>query len=304
MSYLILYFSGTGNTELIAKEIANRLEGKNKSVELVSIENKEQVKNLDLGKKIIGFAYPIYKFTYPDIFQHTLELVNQKAKNNKYFQFSTYTRFQSNSFTDFSKKLNPDKFHLIAEKAFKAPSCGIASKKDPDDYEYKSVMFFEDDIHIKLDAFVSDILAASSIKKKARRISPFDKLKKGIVKDIEITKYPYLSINKDLCTSCGLCAKNCPEQNLIQDSQSKKIHIVDHVNCLHCLRCMHHCPVNAINFGSLTEGNNQYTFKIRDQLFSKSINGFHEPYWKIFKKVIRKWRRNTILYWLNQKLKY
>lgn len=303
MSYLILYFSGTGNTELIAREITTRLEKTGKSVELLSIESKEQIHALDFTSKIIGFGYPIYKFSFPDIFKPIIKQVNQLAKNNMYFQFSTYTRFQSNSFADFSRALNQDAFHLIAERAFKAPSCGISARKDPNDYEYQSVMFFEDNIDQSIDSFLQDILAENLKTKHMRPYFTLDHLKKHIVKDIEITKYPYLSIREDLCISCCLCANNCPQQNLIFDSSSKQIQILDHVNCLHCLRCMHHCPVNAITFGTLTEGDNQYTLATRNELFNKATSGHQEQYWKIFNKVIRQWRTRTILYWIKQKFK-
>lgn len=303
MSYIIIYFSGTGNTELIANEIAKRLKGEGKTVEILSIENTAQLENLSLENKILGFGYPIYKFSYPEIFQSVLEMINISAKHNKYFQFSTYTRFQANSFSDFANQLNSDKFDLIAQREFKAPSCGIASRKPCEDYAYRSVMFFEDDIQIKLDEFVNDILTSNSKMQFKNTNSFTNKLKKQIVQDVEITRYPYLSINQDTCISCGLCARKCPVNNLVHEQDSNQIQILDHVHCLHCLRCMHHCPVNAISFGPLTEGPNQYTFTTRNQLFNKTIHGYHEPYWQIFNKIIRKWRFHTVVYWLKQKCK-
>lgn len=303
MSYIILYFSGTGNSELLAKEITKRLEAKGEGVELLSIENKKELALLDFNGKTIGFGYPIYKFTYPDIFHSVLPLINQLVETNPYFQFSSYARFPSNSFFDFSEQLDSDKFNLIAQKAFKSPSCGISSRKEMDDYEYKSVMFFEDDMHNKLDSFVESIRLANSIHPK-KSMSLFDQQKKKLVKNIEITKYPHLSIQYTTCISCGICVKNCPSNNLKRNANIDNVRIVDSVNCLHCLRCMHHCPVNAISFGPLTKGNKQYTFATRDALYQKNLTGYTSPYWKNFNKVIRKWRSRTIRYWLIQKIKH
>ena len=159
-------------------------------------------------------------------------------------------------------------------------------------------MFFESNIEDRLDAFTAAILSAEQTAIKPQH-SLIGGLKKRIVADIEHTKYPKLTINQDRCVNCGLCAKNCPDQNLIQSKA--QIDIVDDAGCLHCLRCINHCPQNAITFGLLTEGENQYRFKTRDALFQKAANGYQEAYWDDFKAVIKQWQRNTIKYWLKHR---
>lgn len=300
MEYLILYFSGTGNTALIADEIKKRLKRSNHSVELVSIENHEELLNLNFENKIIGFGYPLYKFSYPDNFNAIFPKINELAKGNKYFQFSTYARFYANSFYDFSSQLDKTKYHLITERSFKAPSCGISARKPVEDYEYKSVMFFEDQIGEKLDEFVDQIMLQGSTKEKQKH-NMINGLKKLIVKDVEIVKYPKLKIYQDQCTMCGLCASACPDKNLTNVKTYIKIN--DEVGCLHCLRCMNHCPSNAITFGELTEGDNQYTLKIRNELLDKAVRGHHEEYWTEFDKIVNKWKRNTLKYWMKHKYK-
>lgn len=297
MQFLIIYFSGTGNTELISREIKNRLEATGNSVETVSIDDLNTMSKLDFNDKIIGFGYPVYKFTYPDIFNNVLPIIKKKAHNNKYFQFSTYTRFAADALYDFSQQLDSNNFNLFAQAEFKCPSCGISARLPVDDYEYQSVMFFEDDINKKLDCFTTEILNnidGNIIIK--QQTSPLSNLKKKIVENIEITKYPKLKINSDRCITCGLCARNCPDSNLI--NKKHNIEVVDDKGCLHCLRCMNHCPQNAITFGKLTEGDNQYTLKVRDMLYKKSADGHKEKYWEIFDKVIAMWRRKTIKYWI------
>ena len=300
MKYMILYFSGTGNTELIANEIKNRLVDANHSVELISVEDEKGIAEIDFKDKIIGFGYPVYKFSYPDIFNRFISKFNKMSIGNKYFQFSTYARFDAQAFCDFSKKLDGNKFQLITQKSFKAPSCGIAARKSADDYEYKSVMFFEDGIAESLDKFVQEIMKAKTQEVK-QKCGVLNGLKKTIVQDIEITKYPTLQINADSCCVCGLCAQKCPENNL--QKENTYMEVVDKQGCLHCLRCMNRCPKNAISFGELTEGSNQYTLKIRDELFEKSLGGYKEMYWNDFDDVVRKWRKNTIKYWIGKKLR-
>jgi len=302
MDYTMIYFSGTGNTKLIAQEIKKRFEDLENNVELISIEDHERLANCDLTNKVVGFGFPVYKFSYPDIFNQFFLTLNEKLNGNKYFVFSTYARFEASAFSDFTRNINNGS--LIAAQGFKTPSCGISARKNVDDYEYQSVMFFEDEINFKLDGFVINIIkhvggeCMLNLKK-----GLFDKIKKAIVKDIEITKYPRLQIEDEKCTLCGLCAHACPDRNLL--IREGLVEIKDSVGCLRCLRCMNHCPSNAITFGSLTKGDNQYTLKVRDQLFEKSVNGVREVYWAQFSDVIKRWRKNTLKYWLlNRRIRY
>ena len=297
MEFIIFYFSGTGNSELISKELKKRFELEGNTVELVSIEDIEKIKKINFENKIIGFGYPVYKFTFPDNFLKIFPLLIEKSKNNKYFQFCTYARFTANTFYDFSKKIRNGKYTLIAEKSFKSPSNGISARKPDNDYEYKTVMFFEDDIVKKINDFVHQILKNIEGHKIIRQEKPniFASLRVKTVKDIEITKYPKLQIDRDACKMCGLCAKKCPDENLV--NQGDYIEIKDNKRCLHCLRCMHHCSSNAINFGKLTQGDNRYTLKKRNVFFEKSSSGYKEKYWENFERTRKLWRKNTIKYW-------
>ncbi len=297
MDFAIFYFSGTGNTELISKELKKVLEEKNNKVELLSIEDIEETDSLNLTNKIIGFAYPVYKFTFPDNFLKLFPLFNKFGKNINYFQFCTYARFTANVFYDFSKKLTKNNYSLIACKSFKSPSNGISSRLPATDYEYKTVMFFEDSIENKIRDFADEIINNLENKKLIKLSKPgiLASIKLKIVKDIEITKYPKLQIDSKKCIVCGLCVNNCPDNNL--KMHDDYIEIINERNCLHCLRCMHNCTSNAIRFGELTKGENRYTKKLRNELYEKSKNGHKEKYWTNFDETRMLWRRNTIKYW-------
>ncbi len=157
-------------------------------------------------------------------------------------------------------------------------------------------MFFEDNITQKIDDYASEIVknknAENTIILKSHDL--FASLKLKIVKNIEITKFPKLQINKNTCIMCGLCAKKCPDNNL--EYEENDIKIVDYKNCLHCLLCVHHCPSNSIIFGKLTIGENRYTLKKRDELYVKAKSGVKEKYWTDFAVTRKKWRKNTIKY--------
>lgn len=56
------------------------------------------------------------------------------------------------------------------------------------------------------------------------------------------------------CTSCGLCERICPRQNIQRPAGSP---VWQH-NCVECLGCLHICPVKAIDYGEKTKGRRRY----------------------------------------------
>lgn len=306
MNFAIIYFSGTGNTQLICRELQRRLENQQQCVELLSLEDPQAIESLDLTDKILGVFFPVYKFTYPDNFARLfpiLEALQQRAGQPlPYFTGCTYTRFSAASLHDFSQRLDPQAFRLIAQASFKCPSNGIASMQASDSYAYQSVMFFEDHISAKLAAFADEVLrkaAASTHPAQTPRGPWLTPLRLKIVADIERTRYPQLQIDPEKCSGCGLCARQCPQHNL--SMVAGRVEIADAADCLHCLRCLHHCPTHAISFGDLTQGPQRYTLKTRDRLFERAKTGAETQYWQDFDKIRSRWRRDILRYWLTHR---
>jgi ferredoxin len=56
------------------------------------------------------------------------------------------------------------------------------------------------------------------------------------------------------CTSCGICEKVCPADNIrMRDSRPEWQH-----HCEQCYACMHFCPVNAIQYKRATRNKHRY----------------------------------------------
>ncbi len=61
---------------------------------------------------------------------------------------------------------------------------------------------------------------------------------------------------EDSCIGCGLCARKCPVQAI--DIKDKKP-VWTKEKCALCLRCLHHCPKFAIQYGNgKTKKHGQY----------------------------------------------
>ena len=59
------------------------------------------------------------------------------------------------------------------------------------------------------------------------------------------------------CTSCGICAKSCPVDNI---TMVEGLPQWQH-NCTMCLSCIHRCPTVAIQYGKETIKKGRYYFK-------------------------------------------
>lgn len=58
----------------------------------------------------------------------------------------------------------------------------------------------------------------------------------------------------DSCISCGLCERECPTKNIVLAGKK----IVFGVRCELCLRCVHICPKNSINYKNRTQNKKRY----------------------------------------------
>jgi ferredoxin len=308
MKYTIFYFSGTGNTKMITRNLKKDIEQNGYNVNLYSIEDLDEYSSIALKDTVIGIGFPVYKFTYPRILSKVFPLLRKAVEETSdtklpFFVYSTYCRFAANSLHLMAKDVEKLGYSLIAKKSFKSPSNGIASMKNPDGYEYRTVMYFENRINLSVNEF-SKVIESNAVKfykygyTEKHHGSPLDKLRIHIVGKIEKSRYPKLQIDYSACIKCGVCVKGCPDDNLVMD---RDVVIKDDRNCLHCLRCMHGCPKHAVTFGKLTKGPLRYSKDIREKLYEKAINTPINSPTPDNKWIRIKWTLNNIKYWLLKK---
>lgn len=244
---MILYFSGTGNSEFTAKRI-----GKEVDDEVQSLFDK--IKNNDYSKMKSERPWiivtPTYAWRIPRIVQNWLENTSLDGNRDIYFVMTCGGEIG-----------NAGKYLKELCDKIKMNYCGCAGIVMPENYiALFSTPNSKDALQIieKAECVIDNTacLIKNSDKLPQPHITLGDKLYSGIVND---AFYPMFVHSKkfyvtDDCISCGKCVKLCPLSNVsLVDGKPKWGD-----NCTHCMACICRCPKEAIEYGKHSKGLPRY----------------------------------------------
>ncbi len=230
------YFSGTGNTQLIVKKMCDTFHELGVDVSAFKI-NETDPEKVDVSK-IIGLAFPIaaqasYKFI--------LEFIEKLPESNgtKVFMVDTLAGFSGAIIGPLRKILNNKGYETI----------GAHEIIMPNNFCLKKINENADRIKIERGLSSARKYAIDLVEGRTSwgRIPFFPDL----MYRITASKYPWeflrkmipIELEKEKCTSCGLCVKLCPVGNITLEDG-----IVFSDKCQLCMRCFSYCPTEAIGF--------------------------------------------------------
>lgn len=239
---VVLFFTGTGNSMYIARQLAG------KDGEILSIPQLVRQKRFDIEADEIGIVYPVYGHMPPNMVWQYIKKVKLKA--NYKFAVLTYGNRKCSAveiWDDISRK---------AGNAF--------------DYIATIVMVdnwlpnFDMNEQIKVDKHIPENLAKiqRDLASKRRWHEPVKELEReqhqGFLErsGIDPKKGFLLKSEKsfvvtDACIECGICTYVCPRGNYSLTSDGAKME----GDCEFCFACIQNCPQKAIQFAKPeTEG--------------------------------------------------
>lgn len=239
---MIFYFSGTGNSKWVAKNIAERINDK-----IYDISKLNEIPEIKKEKQI-GLVFPIYAWGIPE----PMILFAKKITKSNAFTFGICTCGADAGIA--LKKLSKI-YQLDSCYSVIMPSNYIIGE----DIEKECIILNKiENAKKEIDKISREIMQ----KQKIYRVNEgkYPKLKSTIVntgfnKFARTTKPFY--VDKEKCNGCGLCAKSCP---------ASTITLVDgnpiwDTKCYQCLRCINYCPQKAIQYGKETEKRGRYNIE-------------------------------------------
>jgi Pyruvate:ferredoxin oxidoreductase and related 2-oxoacid:ferredoxin oxidoreductases, delta subunit len=239
----LFYFSGTGNTKLVAGHIEQEFIEMGWDVSLYNIETISSESELpDMEEfDLIGIGAQVIGYTTPRRMNQFLQLLPKSKKGSQVFIFRTCGGVAKTNYTashSLMKLLRKKNYNVFYERLFSIGS--------------NWVIKFDDVIMQKLyEATKRKVKTmcheVSEGKRRFYETTVSQRLKKKFISGQAKLCFSLMGKNmlvSEKCTKCGLCVKNCPGNNIIIDKDKIKFK----KNCSACLRCVYDCPKNAISF--------------------------------------------------------
>ncbi|HEY9061142.1 MAG TPA: EFR1 family ferrodoxin [Pseudobacteroides sp.] len=246
MNTTLYYFSGTGNSYYIAKELHKQL----KDCRLIAITEAYKDIKITPDSQKVGVIFPLYFQSMPKVVMEFIEKLDLK---NVEYLFAVVTRggiaFQGGVFSHLKKVLENKGTKLSASFYIRMPENYIPNFKVPP-IKVQERMFNEASQKLKI---ISDYINSSARRQEKEilsflRASVHNKFIERLNKIDEGFKV------KDTCNSCGLCEKICKFNNIRLDDGKP----LWQNNCQFCLACINYCPKRSIEYKNSTIGKDRY----------------------------------------------
>lgn len=246
MTTEIYYFSGTGNSLHVAKELQKRIP-ETRLVPMVSLLNQDVI---ETKGETVGFVFPIHFMTVP---LNIKSIIKKLDLTSAKYIFAIVTRYGTPCSTAFSK------IEKILKKKGKSLDSYLILNMASNDPKFKDwhqatkeeIADFESEIQNRLDSFEKIIVRNLTFKNKDTQvIYPVNFVLEHLGGFFaELAKYSEEEFYADTrCSGCGTCETVC---------LSQKIKMVNnrpvwqkHVKCFFCDACLNFCPVQSVQIKS------------------------------------------------------
>ncbi len=252
---MIYYFSGTGNSLFVARNLSQSLQ-----IPLFDMSN-EQSCQLYPTDGVVGFVFPTYAWGMPRMVEAFVESLRVEEKVR--FVFLVLTCGDDMGYADkvFQKLLR--KIGLPLQAAFSVQMretyiCLPGFDVDSDENERKKQYQAEQ----QLKHIAHCIKNALPFDEQGLRRGAFPWFKTYIVRPLFnalLINDRHFHVEKGACVHCQKCVQLCPLHNITLFSNQQPQW---NGHCTHCLRCYHACPKHAIHYGFFTRHKGQVKINV------------------------------------------
>lgn len=267
---MIFYFSGTGNTQWAARQLADAT-----GERLLFIPDELNTTcHYELAEaERVGFCFPVHGWQPPHIVREFVSrlTVTAPSSGSKAPPMSPYV-YALCTCGD-SIGLSMAMFsQLLTARGLTLSSCQSLVMPE----SYVCLPFMYTDTPQREKAKISEAAAV------LLRFTDIVKQRKTGYSDLKLGLTPWtfshvigayfnrfmisdrkFTVDADRCTHCGRCQRACPVGDITIGGDGLPEWHHDN-SCTNCLSCYHHCPHHAINYGSITRRRGQYYFGHRN----------------------------------------
>ncbi|RXA14366.1 ferredoxin [Methanosarcina sp. MSH10X1] len=257
----IYYFSGTGNSLYVAKELQKRIP-KADLIPVVSLLNKDVI---ETSGETVGFVFPIHFMTVPIPVKRFIKKLDLKSARY-IFAVATRTGTQHIAFIEIEKILKKRGKSLNSSFTLNM-GCNDPRDKDYHPVTKGEIAELESEVQKRLDSIKKIIINQENSREKDSEFIPASsglgrlvRLGMAYAEHNGAKNYFYADSR---CMGCGKCEKVC---------LSGKIKMIDNkpvwqesVKCYFCYACLNYCPAKAVQIKSKlymkshTEENERYS---------------------------------------------
>lgn len=267
----IYYFSGTGNSLHVARELQKRLAG----AALVPVIGALKKNTIKTNAESVGFIFPNFCLSMP---MPIYDLLKSADLSSAQYLFALCTRggTQNEAFYSINKLLKKQDKHIQAQMTINMPWNIPIGKEDlPNSVNEEKIKQLEEKLQKKLDYFSKMILAKRDYQEEdlevVMPVPSWIKMLNRLMPNFfhQSHFYFYRKIihfySNEKCNACGICAVICP-QSKIDLVHQKPVWSKD-IDCLGCFACINYCPQKAIQVKS--------QFPLRS--YTEQTGRYHHP---------------------------
>jgi len=253
MSMQICYFSGTGNSLHVARELNRRLPG----ATLVPMVGALNDGCIETQADTIGVVFPIHNLSIPVVVRQFLQQVDLTSAG---YIFAISTRLcLDRVFSDIDRILAKQGKSLDASFAVEMPCTYTPMFEIP---PREDIAVMEAELQRRLDEIQVVVGNKQANRQKDEPwVAALGRLVYPVVSTyMRIVRFPDMARSfywDSKCTGCGVCEKVCLSGRI--KLVNGKPEWMNHIDCSFCFACLHYCPAQAVQLrGRKTDSKARY----------------------------------------------
>lgn len=243
----VYYFTGTGNSLVVAKDIAREIDG-----ELISIPYAISKGTIKVNTKVLVIVFPVYMWGIPLIIEKFIKSIENL--HDKYiYTIVTYGGMPGATINILENKLKSYGGKLAAGFTVRMPG-NYTPMYGAIPEEKQRKMFNNWSKKIKIIAeYINN--EKQGIKETSNIL--VNLIFSSLIYNLSAKHIPEMDHgfwNDDKCNNCGICQKVCPVSNIEMNNGTP----VWMGRCEQCLACLQWCPQQAIQYEKKTSTRKRY----------------------------------------------